>query len=220
MKRPSRRVLLIAAGLAGLAFCPIISRVSGEVVITVVSDSSGPFVAVPVRQTWGVYGWGGFGGSDTRVTNESGEVRFPPRYVIGFLGLRAVRRANAFLTQCGSILVFGHFGSEFTDRWGPIVGHELWLPPGIWLPATWDVAEDPAHDVLSPILNGGLHRYIYLHNVDLHKPTAYIGGDQLGFLYDAKITLRLRSATVEEEERVLRDPRRPDLLEMYRREGR
>lgn len=217
LKKPSRRFWVVTALMAAVFLCPIITKVSEDVVIRVIDDRSEPFAGVSVRQDWGVYGWGGFGGTDTRATNHSGEVTFPSRYVVGFLGMRAIHRGEAFVTQC----MFG-LGSGFIERWGPIVGFEMHLPPGMWLPATWGTEEIDGRDLGSASVGDGLHRYFSITNLDPSRPIAYLSGDQLGFLdvNDTMIVLRLRKASDEEGQRILSDHRRESYIEMIRREGR
>jgi hypothetical protein len=198
------QITLLAAVLAVSFFWPITTQVSGVTRIQLTGDQDAPLTGVRVRQSWGVYGYGGKGGLEYGTIDSAGLVAFPPRQVRAFLGMRALRRAKAFVTQCGCVIVFGHFGSRFTERWGPIVGHEVHLPPGRWLPA----ASPRGIDVTSPHFGDGPHRYISLHNDDPLHPEAYIGGDASGFIRDTDIVLRLRSATPSEDAAISDSARR------------
>ncbi len=186
-----RPVLVALIAFLFVMLWPVRTTVSGHTSLCVLNESGTPWVGLRVHQFWTVYGWGGSRGEDVKTTDANGCVKFPPRTSVGMLGPRMVRRANAFTTQCSSLLVFGKFGSEFTHRWGPIVGITVTLPVGTWAPVAPPKGSE--QDGQSWILGDGPHRYIYVNNVSdlLKEPQAYVSGDAIGFLGDTEITLRL-----------------------------
>lgn len=216
--RPNTRVfLLLASVLLVCFFFPVRTPVSGHTRLRFLRENDTPLSGVHVRQTWGIYGYGGFGGKDVGVTDTNGEVEFAPRFVIGLVGVRVARRASAFVTQCSHILVFGTFGWAYTERWGPIVGIEADLPPGYWLPASWPLAQTSNDDMIGANIGYGPHRYISFHNVDPLHPTAYLSGDATGFMGDTRTVFRIRSASQRETSFIDANRSRQYSLEFMRR---
>ena len=197
MKRKRKITLGILGASAIAMLCPITTSVSGHTKFTLFGEGNMPISGAKVAQTWGVYGWGGFPGHASSTTDTNGSVRFPPRKTIGLLGARLFNRATAFVKQCTSWLIFGKFGSKYTERWGPIVGLNVELPVGTWLPADW-VPGTRLEDLVLPIMGNGSHRYVYIRNLNPNAPNAFVGGDALGFVGDVEVVLRLRHATTEE----------------------
>lgn len=206
----------LAFGLLGVVtiafFWPIFTPVSGQTMIVIQKGDGAPVVGVDIRQFWGVYGWGGFGGGASATTDSAGMTSFPPRKSIGFVGIRLLRQMNASLTKLGGNIFFeGQFGSAYTHRWGPIVSFEVDLPAGFWLPAAWPQARTPADDLIFPSV-GDTRRYSKIGNLDPLHPKAYISGDALGFIGDTEVILRIRSATPEEEIFIQENRMRQDLV--------
>lgn len=200
IRRSRRRTLSALALLFAVAFFwPVTTSVSGRTRIRLLMEGDTPVVGVNVRESWGVYGYGGKGGKDASVSDVVGGVEFPARKVTAFFGMRSFRRAGAFVTQCTHFFIFGRFGSRFTERWGPIVGIDIDLPLGNWLPASWPPATSAADDLAFAAFIDGPHRRIGIHNIDPLRPTLHISGDAIGFVGDTEIVVRIRHATPEEE---------------------
>ncbi len=169
-----------------------------------------PLAGLTIRQWWDVYGWGGFRGKASSTTDADGTVIFPPRKVTGLLGVRLFNRASALITQSTSFLLSGKFGWGYTERWGPIVGINVELPPGGWLPT-----DAPTNgELLSIHMSGGPHRYINLQNIDIEHPEAYISGDASGFLGDTEVIVHIRPANGDEMNAILNNPQRKELLKI------
>jgi hypothetical protein len=214
-RKPTRRQWTIMAVIVAVLACPFTESASDEVVITCVNITGEPMAGVPVQQSWGLYGWGGIGGTETRQTDGTGVVRFPPRRVIGFVGMRIFRCAERLWNDWTAKLMFGGDG-RVTERWGPCLGHVIDLPHGFWLPAGWTAEIDPERGLLTPSINAGPHRYGDVRNTSPDHTTAFIGGDQHGFYSNPHIIIRLRKATPAEHESVLANPFRQELLELDR----
>lgn len=213
MRAKTKLAFGIIGAIAVTFFWPIITPVSGHTKIVIRKEDASPVAGANIRQSWGVYGWGGFGGKASAVTDSAGMAAFPPRKNVGFLGVRLFRRAQAAITQItGKVLFEGRFGSAFTHRWGPLVGFDIDLPRGNWLPMVWPAADTARDDLVLPILGDGPHRYIYLRNLDPMHPNAYVSGDALGFIDDTEVVLRIRRATPEEERFIRENRMRQDTV--------
>jgi hypothetical protein len=199
MKKKAKVALIVLGALAVISLIPISTPVSGSTKITILKENDAPMPGLAIRQTWGVYGWGGFRGEASATTDSTGSVIFPPRRTISFFGPRMFNRAGAFITQCSAILVFGNFGSAYVERWGPIVGIDIDLPAGVWQPAAWKPATQITDDIVSVNLSDGPDRFIYIRNRDPLHPVAYISGNARAFIGSKEVILRLRKATPEED---------------------
>lgn len=212
MMRRKAKFTLAALGVVALAsLWPVTTQVSGHTKITIRSEGDAPLAGVTIRQWWDVYGWGGFRGKASSTTDADGTVIFPPRQTTGLLGVRLFNRAGALVAQSTSFLLFGKCGWGYTERWGPIVGIDVELPPGGWLPLETR-SDGEMRSIIH--LSDGPHRYIDLQNIDVDHSKAYISGDALGFLGDTEVILRLRPASKDEANAILNDPRRKELLKI------
>jgi hypothetical protein len=197
----SRLGIVMLAAIIGSFVWPVRTRVTANTHIRVVREDGTPIVGLTAKQHWGMDGYYDRGGTDVGTTDATGTVSFPPRFAKGTVGLRLLRR----------LAIFGFYKQDLS--FGPIAGIQIGLPAGHWLPAEWspakskEEANSSSHDLSRPIF-GTQHEYVYIYNIGMHHPGAFVGSKKGGFMDDAVITLTLRPANSFEKDVISRQAER------------
>lgn len=188
--------LSCAFGAAFVAFAgsflwPVTTPVTGNIRITMLNEDRTPLADLHAQETWGVYGYDDKGGTDARITDAAGTVRFPPHVAQGSLGMRLVRNIQAYAF------------SEPTQAWGPMAGINISLPPGYWFPATSQTDETNYHHPSFPLptqhpSSDSPLFYCHIYNNDPLHPVASIAGHPSGIANGEDIVVQLRPATADE----------------------
>lgn len=197
----SRLGIAMLAAIIGSFVWPVRTRVTANTHIRLLMEDGTPIGGLTANQHWGMYGYYDRGGTDVGTTDATGTVSFPPRFAIGTVGLRLLRR----------LAIFGFYKLDLSS--GPIAGVQIGLPAGRWLPAEWPPAKSKEevnsspHDFSRPIF-GTQHGYVSIYNIGMHHPGAYVGLKRDDFMDDAVITLTLRPANSFEEDVISRQAER------------